>query len=173
MGLQPIQKRHANKELDVLLSQDCCCHRCPCPGEHRLAVISCLSNTPALKSRSHSVPQIPPPVFCQDVHLSFTCSAKHERLTHFLCLSQIKEAADIIQKLHLIAQELPFDRWVAPLWHETRAQSNQGKVGRYLIDNEIFSSNRFADVKAKIASKKMNKTIVCCSIRYIYIKMLL
>lgn len=25
-------------------------------------------------------------------------------------LTQIKEAADIIQKLHLIAQELPFDR---------------------------------------------------------------
>lgn len=31
-------------------------------------------------------------------------------LTPSSSLSQIKEAADIIQKLHLIAQELPFDR---------------------------------------------------------------
>ena len=111
---------------------------------------------PVPKSLPPSVPRIPLPTLCQDVHLSFTCSAKYEPLTGFLCLPQIKEAADIIQKLHLIAQELPFDRWVAPLWIETKAQSNQGKVGRYLRDDEIFSSNRFADVKAKIASKKMN-----------------
>lgn len=108
MGLQPIQKRHANKELDVLLSQDC---RCQCPGEHRLAVISRLFNMPALKSRSPSAGAAGGlPDLYQDVHLSFTGSAKRELLTCFLRLPQIKEAADIIQKLHLIAQELPFDR---------------------------------------------------------------
>lgn len=31
-------------------------------------------------------------------------------LFYAFSLPQIKEAADIIQKLHLIAQELPFDR---------------------------------------------------------------
>lgn len=36
----------------------------------------------------------------------------------------------------------------------------------FLIDNIIFPSDRFADVKAKIASKIINKTIVCSSIRY-------
>lgn len=112
MGLQPIQKRHANKELDVLLRQDCRCHRC-CqgPGEHRLAVISCLFNTPALKSRVPGVPQIPLPPLSVKMSTSHLPALPNcELITHFLCLPQIKEAADIIQKLHLIAQELPFER---------------------------------------------------------------
>ena len=48
MGLQPIQKRDTNKELGVLLSQDCCCcccRCCWCPGERSLSVISSLFNT--------------------------------------------------------------------------------------------------------------------------------
>lgn len=50
--------------------------------------------------------------------LTFSCLVKkinHVQSAFFYFISlfseQIKEAADIIQKLHLIAQELPFDRW--------------------------------------------------------------
>lgn len=44
--------------------------------------------------------------------LTCLCLSHTHTLTLSLSLSflQIKEAADIIQKLHLIAQELPFDR---------------------------------------------------------------
>lgn len=50
---------------------------------------------------------------------SARCPSLYDLSTHFNVSSnvffifyfeQIKEAADIIQKLHLIAQELPFDR---------------------------------------------------------------
>uniref|UniRef100_A0A8B9LQU3 Exocyst complex component 5 n=1 Tax=Astyanax mexicanus TaxID=7994 RepID=A0A8B9LQU3_ASTMX len=41
--------------------------------------------------------------------------------------NQIKEAADIIQKLHLIAQELPFDR---QLIQEFTAAQRRGEIGR-------------------------------------------
>lgn len=36
------------------------------------------------------------------------------------------------------------------------------------MDNEVFSSNRFADVKAKIASKTIIKIIVWSYIRHHY-----
>lgn len=54
-------------------------------------------------------------------------------------------------------------------WDKSTVKPGEGgKVGRLLIHNKIFSSNRFADVKAKIASKKIIKTIVCCRIKYMY-----
>lgn len=72
------------------------------------------------------IPQVEtPPAACQ---LSVWMSTSHDPVVLFLYLMphltlslthtdsfslshpQIKEAADIIQKLHLIAQELPFDR---------------------------------------------------------------
>lgn len=63
------------------------------------------------------IPQVETtPVACQ---LSVWMSTSHGLVVLSLSffaspdsLPQIKEAADIIQKLHLIAQELPFDRWV-------------------------------------------------------------
>lgn len=97
------------------------------------------------------------PGFYQDVRLSFTCSAKHELVTHFLCLPQIKEAADIIQKLHLIAQELPFDRWVASLWHETRAQSNRGKVS--LLTTKSFPPTDLLMSRQKLQVRKWIKLL--------------
>lgn len=43
-------------------------------------------------------------------------------------------------------------------WDKSTVKPGEGgKVGRLFIDNKIFSSNRFADVKAKIASKKIIK----------------
>lgn len=128
MGLQPIQKRHANKELDVLLSQDfrCCCCRCRCPGERSLSVISSLFNTGrwrrAAPPRGNAAGGLP--TFSLDVHLTWSrcaltlfpspdISLSYTHIhthSHFFSVPQIKEAADIIQKLHLIAQELPFDR---------------------------------------------------------------
>lgn len=38
------------------------------------------------------------------------------------------------------------------------------------MDNDVFSSNRFADVKAKIASKTIIKIIVWSYIRHQYMR---
>lgn len=152
MGLQPIQKRHANKELDVLLSQDfrCCC--CRCPGERSLSVISSLFNTgrwrrAALRWWSpkgkhcrrpaHFFSGCPPhmvPLCSHSFSITWYLSLSYTHIhthSHFFSVPQIKEAADIIQKLHLIAQELPFDRWVRhpegsfrqKQWHTRGTQS--------------------------------------------------
>lgn len=73
-----------------------------------------------------------PAVLSLFFHHLISLSHKHIHThSHFFSVPQIKEAADIIQKLHLIAQELPFDRWVRhpegsfrqKQWHTRGTQS--------------------------------------------------
>lgn len=154
MGLQPIHKRHASIELDVLLNQDCCCCCCQCPGERSLSVISSLFNmrrwrraalkwwSPKWRHRRR------PASFLSRCPLSWSCRALFASLTwlslslsytHSLSLLQIKEAADIIQKLHLIAQELPFDRWVRHPGGSFRQEHCQTRE-RWCISDVDYSS---------------------------------
>lgn len=154
--------------MDVLLSQDCRCHRCQCPGEHRLAVISCLFNTPVPKVM---ISQCGLPHFYQDVHLSFTCSAKRELMKIFCVSLRLRRLQILFRSCILSPRSCHLTgEWPPYGMRQDTVKPGEGisMITKSFPPTDLLMSRQKLQVRWM---KEMNKTIVCCSICYIYIKM--